>query len=264
MQQIMEMLAQMKADQENMAAKQGDLLARMDTEKEERKDYIELMVTDQENRAAKQEEMLAGINAKMDATIESIRYEVKETIDNRVENVREELNQKTEVLQMELTDEIQKTKIELQTVEIAIDRTRYMDEDIAAIKENITANKKQSNRSRHCRARKQTNSKWKNTVQPPTFDGKTSLSTFWRQFETVAEHNMWSDKEKSTYLITTLKGRAADVLAGIPINTPYGDTLQTLEDRFGYQHFAAAYRCQLTTRRQKAGESLQEFATAIE
>jgi hypothetical protein len=51
---------------------------------------------------------------------------------------------------------------------------------------------------------------------------------------------MWSDKEKSTYLIMALKGRAADKLAGIPINTPYEDTLQTLEDWFGDQHFAAA------------------------
>jgi peptide subunit release factor 1 (eRF1) len=103
-----------------------------------------------------------------------------------------------------------------------------------------------------------------NTAQAPTFDGKTFWSTFRRQFETVAKHNMWSNREKSTFLITALKDRAADVLAGIPINTPYEDTLQTLEDRFGDQHFAAAYRCQLTTRRQKAGESLQEFATAIE
>jgi peptide subunit release factor 1 (eRF1) len=75
---------------------------------------------------------------------------------------------------------------------------------------------------------------------------------------------MWSDKEKSTYFITALKGQAADVLAGIPINTPYEDTLQTLEDRFGDQHFAAAYRCQLSATKQKAGQSLQEFATAIE
>jgi hypothetical protein len=67
-----------------------------------------------------------------------------------------------------------------------------------------------------------------------------------------------------TYLITALKGRAADLLPGIPTNTSYGDTLQALEDRFGDQHFAAAYRCQLTTRKQKAGESLQDFATAIE
>jgi hypothetical protein len=72
------------------------------------------------------------------------------------------------------------------------------------------------------------------------------------------------DREKSMYLITTLKGLAADVLPGIPTNTTYEDTLQALEDRFGDQHFAAAYRSQLSTRTQKAGESLKDLATAIE
>jgi hypothetical protein len=87
---------------------------------------------------------------------------------------------------------------------------------------------------------------------------------FRRQFETVTEHNHWSAKEKSTYLITALKGRAANVLHGIPTNTTYEGTLQALKDRFGDQHFAAAYRCQLTTRTQEARESLQDFAMAIE
>jgi hypothetical protein len=84
------------------------------------------------------------------------------------------------------------------------------------------------------------------------FNGNTSWSAFRRQFEIVADHNQWLDREKSTYLITALKGRAADMLPGIPTNTIYGDTLQELEDRFRDQHFAAAYRCQLTTRTQKA------------
>jgi hypothetical protein len=66
------------------------------------------------------------------------------------------------------------------------------------------------------------------------------------------------------YLITGLKGWAADVLYGIPTSTTYEKTLQALEDRFGDQNFSAAYRCQLTSRTQKAGESLQDFATAIE
>jgi hypothetical protein len=101
-------------------------------------------------------------------------------------------------------------------------------------------------------------------AQPPTFNGNTSWSVFRRQFEIIADHNQWSDREKSTYLITALKGRAADVLHGIPTSTTYEDTLQALEDRFGDQYFAAAYRCQLTTRTQKARESLQDFATAIE
>jgi hypothetical protein len=99
-------------------------------------------------------------------------------------------------------------------------------------------------------------------VEPPTFNGNTSWSVFRRQFKTITEHNHWSDK-KSTYLITALKGRAVDVLHGIPTNMNYEGTLQALEDWFGDQHFAASYRCQLTTT-QEAGESLQDFAMEIE
>jgi hypothetical protein len=101
-------------------------------------------------------------------------------------------------------------------------------------------------------------------AQLPKFDGTTSCAVFRRQFETVKEHNCWTPQEKSTYLITALQGRAADVIHGIPINATYEATLQTLEDRFGDEHFAVAYRSQLNSRRQRAGESWQEFAIAIE
>jgi hypothetical protein len=65
--------------------------------------------------------------------------------------------------------------------------------------------------------------------------------------------------EKIYVLITALKGRVADVLY-----VAYEETLQALQDRFGDQHFAALFRSQLTTRIQRAGESLQDFAIAIE
>jgi hypothetical protein len=52
------------------------------------------------------------------------------------------------------------------------------------------------------------------------------------------------------YLITALKVRAADVLHGILTNATFDETLQALEDRFGDQHFAAAFRSQLKTRTQ--------------
>jgi hypothetical protein len=100
-------------------------------------------------------------------------------------------------------------------------------------------------------------------VQPPTFNGNTSWSVFRRQFEIIVDHNPWSDREISTYQLTSLNGRAADVLHNIPTSTTYEDTLQARAENFGTQHFAAAYRCQLTWT-QKAGESLQGFATAIE
>jgi hypothetical protein len=65
-------------------------------------------------------------------------------------------------------------------------------------------------------------------------------------------------------LITALKARAADVLHGIPTNATHGETLQALEDSFGDQHFPAAFRNQPNRSTQKAEESLQDFATAVE
>jgi hypothetical protein len=96
MQQILEkmaadkedFLARMKEDrkteQENMAAKQEDLLARMDK------------MDAKMAKADKQEEMLTEIKAKMDATIQSIRYVVQETNHQKVEYVGADINQKTE------------------------------------------------------------------------------------------------------------------------------------------------------------------------
>jgi hypothetical protein len=52
-------------------------------------------------------------------------------------------------------------------------------------------------------------------------------------------------QEKSTYLITSLQGRATDVLHGILKSATYEETLQALDERFGDQHFAAAFRSQL-------------------
>jgi hypothetical protein len=101
-------------------------------------------------------------------------------------------------------------------------------------------------------------------AQPPKFDGTTSWAVFQRQFETVAEHNCWMHREKLTYLIRALKGRASDVLHTIPTSATYEETLQALKDRFEEQHFATAYRSQLKTRIHRAAESLQEFAMAIE
>jgi hypothetical protein len=101
-------------------------------------------------------------------------------------------------------------------------------------------------------------------VTPPKFDGTISRFVFQHQFETVAEHNGWTPKENSTYLITALEGRATDALHGIPKGATYEEILQALEACFGEEPIASAYRSQLKVRKHKAGESLQDFATAIQ
>jgi hypothetical protein len=71
-------------------------------------------------------------------------------------------------------------------------------------------------------------------------------------------------QEKYNYLITVLQGRAINALHGVPKGATYEETPETLEDRFGEQHLAAAYRSPLKTRTQGIGESLHEIATAVE
>jgi hypothetical protein len=63
---------------------------------------------------------------------------------------------------------------------------------------------------------------------------------FQRQFETITEHNCWMPREKATYLIAALQGRACDVLHCVPTGAMYEEAIEALEDRFWDQHLAAA------------------------
>jgi hypothetical protein len=284
-QQMMEILLAMREDmktnQEKADSIHKEMIAKMNQKRMEA------------NRKTGRKEMKQEIGAsqeKMEVAIHSIRSELDETIQHRIENVMTQVNYKTQSLQKELRENLKKTQVKLQTVEVSLDaQARKFQEDLATIKSNHLKDYDLTNTTVHTtieqtrlaieaarcefRARLEVvEAKAKggrgpgvyaSMAQPPIFEGTTSWSVFRRQFETVAEHNHWLQQEKSTYLITALRGQAADVLHGIPINATYQKTLQALEDRFGDQHLAAAYRSQLKARTQRARESLQEFATAI-
>jgi hypothetical protein len=257
-QQMMELLLkEIRANQEENRINQEKAEADRRADKEERKKESEDFLAKLE---ANQEEMKADRKAD--------RVQMQQMMKLLHAN-----QTKADAKLEGLSDRIEQTQMALQTAEMRRDATTKM------LKEDLA-----NNYSETCEAIEEAKREFRDrleavqtrtergitptvstsTVQPPTFNGSSTWSVFRRQFETVAEHNQWSDKEKSTHLITALKGRAAEVLPCIPTSTTYEDTLQALEDRFGDQHFAAAYRCQLTTRIQNPGESLQDFATAIE
>jgi hypothetical protein len=243
------------------------------------------------DRKADKEEMLAAIRANEEVTAR-MHDELKSTIEEKVKGatqfMRAELDETIRLrVQTEVAEMVEKARVELQAVELSHDgRAKRIREDLTMVDSEVKATRKEAIEQqrllsekteadmREFRARLEevrtasqpggTLALGASTVQPPTFEGKGTWSVFRRQFEIVAEHNRWSDREKSTHLITALKGRAADVLYGILTDTTYEETLRALEDGFGDQSFSAAYRCQLTSRTQKAGESLQDFATAIE
>jgi hypothetical protein len=82
-------------------------------------------------------------------------------------------------------------------------------------------------------------------AKPAKFDGTTSWAMFRLYFEAVTEQNCRTRPEKYTQLIIDLQGRDSDVLHRVPKGRTY---VETLEDRFGDQHLAAAYRSQLKTK----------------
>jgi hypothetical protein len=100
-------------------------------------------------------------------------------------------------------------------------------------------------------------------VKPPTFDGSTSWVVF-RQFAAAAVHNDWTPGEKAAHLLSVLQGQAAHILHSVPAEASYEDIVGALRDRFGDHQPAAAYRSHLKARVQTGGETLQEFAAAVE
>ncbi|KAJ8968446.1 hypothetical protein NQ317_004878 [Molorchus minor] len=49
-------------------------------------------------------------------------------------------------------------------------------------------------------------------IKPPTYDGKTSWQTYIKQFDAAANVNNWSESEKATALIVSLRGDALEIL----------------------------------------------------
>jgi hypothetical protein len=221
-----------------------DMLAKLEANGEAIQErMVAKMNTTLEEMNASQKEMLAKMEAKRKSDLENLKSMME-----RMTNVKQA---KTDAKLRELTETIEKTQMELRKAEMSLDaRTRKLQEDLTETKNKLQA-RLEAVETRTERGT--TPVAGTSAVQPPIFNGNTTWSLFRRQFEIVAEHNHWSDRDKSTYLITALKGRAADVLYGIPTSKTYEETLQALEDHFGDQHFSAAYRCQLTTRTQKAG-----------
>ena len=67
-------------------------------------------------------------------------------------------------------------------------------------------------------------------------------------------------------LAVSLKGPAAELLQKVPPDSQniYAELIKALELRYGDKHLREVYYAQLRTRRQRSGESLQEFEASID
>jgi hypothetical protein len=84
----------------------------------------------------------------------------------------------------------------------------------------------------------------------PKFDESTSWAVFWRQFETVAEHNNWTPCDKATYPIALIEP-AAHILDVIPSGAMYEEFTSALKNHYGDHHLEEAFHAQLKRRTQR-------------
>jgi hypothetical protein len=211
---------------------------------------------------------VSAIKDKMEAAVNSIRSELDEKIQSQIENIMKCVDHKTQVdasldiwaskLQENLENMRTDFIMNLTTVNLgARPINRKILTQQCSMEETIETNKRefqaQLEEVKAIAERGRGIGGGASAEQKPKFDGTASWAVFRRQFEIVAEHNCWTGQEKSTYLITALQGRVADVLHGIPTSATYEETLRAFEDRFGDQHFAAAHRSQLKTRTKSRG-----------
>jgi uncharacterized protein YdiU (UPF0061 family) len=104
--------------------------------------YQERMET---NRQADQENLQETLKTYQHALLKTVKEEMQATIGKNeagIDSVWSELentNQRTQNLHKELTETIERTQVELQTVEVALDvQTREFQREIAAIRSDVT------------------------------------------------------------------------------------------------------------------------------
>jgi polyhydroxyalkanoate synthesis regulator phasin len=228
------------------------------------KDDISAMET---KTNAGQEELRQEISAfqeRIKAGQAEFEERVTCTLDTQLKSVTTRVEQQAQELRDDFSKEIQVTR----------DETRNLHEDfrkeIQATRQDIidTSQRDWEATARDLesrvpevdtRTRRTVNGNiWTNAGQviPPKFDGTTPWSAILLQFETAADNNGWTPGEKAAHLLNALQGRAVDIL-----QCPNRSYLRG--HRRGLQP-AAPYRSHLKARTQANGETLQEFAAAIE
>ncbi|GBO27021.1 hypothetical protein AVEN_36328-1 [Araneus ventricosus] len=175
-------------------ADNADLLALLAEMKKSMEKGQEGMKKGQEEMKKGQEEMknqIQGVKGK----IEEVRNEVQrkiEEVEGKVQRKIEEVEDKVQVKMEEVEEKIQ--------VRIGDLEKRLSELEDRPI--NFPANPDLT----YSRPK----------VKSLTFDGQTSWTVFKTQFDVVSSANGWNNFVKTSQLVTSLRGSAAEVLQGIP------------------------------------------------
>ncbi|GBN93536.1 hypothetical protein AVEN_169936-1 [Araneus ventricosus] len=231
------MMKEMKTGQEKMKAglekKMEDGQEGMEQVQEEIKDLIRA----RKDLKAHAESQVEGIKDHVNGCIGRIEEEVQ-GVKLKIEEVEGEIHMKIEELKSEVQEKMSDLERRINDLELRPN--------------NFPANPE----FMHFRPR----------VKPLTFDMQTSWIVFKTQFDVVNSTDGWTNFEKTSKLVTSLRGSAAEVLQGIPADKLMDLTTieNALESRFGASHLTQFYRTELKTRRQRPRESLQVLSADVE
>jgi len=95
------------------------------------------------------------------------------------------------------------------------------------------------------------------------FDGKTCVDTYLAKFESCAEHNNWTAKDKAAHLKSALTGNAANLVQGNTRAT-YSEVVGLLQRRYGNREQHAKLKLELKYRRRRPAEDIQSLAQEVE
>ena len=101
--------------------------------------------------------------------------------------------------------------------------------------------------------------------KPEKFDGKSNWRDYRAQFNIVARLNGWDEAAKASFLASSLRGPALEVLGDLQEEDreDYPLLVAALEQRFGNRNQAELHKVQLKTRCKSKNETYQEMAQAI-
>lgn len=241
MSQFMVLLTQM------MAQQHGELKLSNQEMKQEMNQMMAQQHTEMKQDMAQQIGDLKESNDRITQRLDEKFLDLSTTIDRKVEQLHGEIQDvKTEI------------QTEVESVKTQVEQKLYT--EVQRLEKELRDIKKSETTTQVV----QTSSKF--NLKPPTFDGTTSFAIFKFQFETASVQNQWNEEHQVAALIVALKGEAAETLQTIPENERrgYGEIIKALERKYGSDHKREIYRMELKGRSQKAGETLQEFASAVE
>ncbi|KAJ8914723.1 hypothetical protein NQ315_017433 [Exocentrus adspersus] len=232
--QLMEMLSAVKASQEEM-----------------KKGQEEMKVSQEEMK----EEMKAGQGEMKD------KFEVsQEKLEEKLQNHQMQLREELKGMQVKIQDDLQKMKT---TIEECTDKSdAKLKEFEEVVEEEINHVKEEVNKKIGDLEKKFTQLSTTGVIKtegPVTTPSRVKVPT---QFEAVVRN--WREEDKATSLIAALRGEALEVLRTIPEASPnYATLTSALKRRYGDAHLQHVYQAQLRSRRQRFGETLQQYEADI-